>query len=78
MLRVTRTHTVGAQESIEVPAGTFRAWRVDYEERQAFGPRSTRAPGTLWIASRIGLVKSRASDGHGVVQTMELLATSDD
>lgn len=74
VLRVTRNHVVGERERVEVPAGSYRAWRVDYEERQAFGDRGESGPGTVWVAPEVGLVKLRAENSRGVVQTIELVA----
>lgn len=74
LLRVTRSHTVGEREPIEVPAGSWRAWRVDYDERYAFGERGESGSGTVWVASGIGMVKSTAANSQGVSQTIELVA----
>lgn len=74
VLRVTRNHVVGSQESVRVPAGRFQAHRVDYEEQHAFGTRGERGTGTLWVAVDVGLVKSRAENSEGIVQTIELIA----
>jgi hypothetical protein len=74
MLRVTRNHVVGEREPIEVPAGRFRAHRVDYEEQHAFGSRGEHGTGTIWVAPDVGMVMSRAENSQGVVQTIELLA----
>lgn len=73
-LRVMRKHVVGAREAVEVPAGRWRAWRVDYEEEHAFGERGERGTGTVWIAPSIGLVQSTAENSRGVRQTIELVA----
>jgi hypothetical protein len=74
VLRVTRTHVVEGREPVEVPAGRFRAWKVVYEERHAFGERGEVGNGALWVAPGIGLVKSRAENSQGVVQILELAA----
>lgn len=71
-LRVTRRHVVEGRESVEVPAGRFHAWKVLYQERHAYGERGEEGTGTLWVAPGIGLVKSRAENSRGVVQTLEL------
>lgn len=77
-LTVSRNYVVAGRESVEVPAGTFDAWRVVFEERQAFrGPRET-GNGTLWVAPEVGLVKSRLENSRGQVQTTELTARSRD
>jgi hypothetical protein len=73
ILRVTRRHVVGAREAIEVPAGRYRAWRVDYEEQQAFGPRGEHGTGTIWVAPNAGMVRSQATNAENVVQTIELV-----
>lgn len=75
VLRVTRRHVVGEREAVEVPAGSYRAWRVDYEERHAFGERGEQGTGTVWVAPEVGMVRSRAENSEGVVQTIELVAT---
>jgi hypothetical protein len=74
LLRVSRRHVVGEREQIVVPAGRYRAFRVDYEEQHAFGERGESGTGTVWVAPEVGLVKSRAENSHGVVQTIELVA----
>jgi len=77
-LTVSRNYVVAGREEVEVPAGTFDAWRVVFEERQAFrGPRET-GNGTLWVAPEVGLVKSRLENSRGQVQTTELTARSRD
>jgi hypothetical protein len=74
VLRVTRSHVVGEREPITVPAGSWRAWRVDYDERHAFGERGENGSGTTWVASGIGMVMSSAENSQGVSQTIELVA----
>jgi len=77
-LTVSRNYVVAGREEVEVPAGTFDAWRVVFEERQAFrGPRET-GNGTLWVAPEVGLVKSRLENSRGQVQTTELTSRSRD
>lgn len=73
VLRVTRQHVVEGQESIEVPAGRFRAWKITYEERHAFGERGETGSGTLWVAPDVGLVRSQSENSRGVTQTIELV-----
>lgn len=75
VLRVTRSHVVGEREAVEVPAGSYRAWRVDYEERHAFAERGEQGTGTIWVAPEVGMVRSRAENSEGVVQTIELVAS---
>lgn len=72
-LRVTRQHVVGAREPVEVPAGRWRAWRVDYEEEHAFGERGERGTGTVWVAPLVGMVRNTAENSRGVQQTIELV-----
>ena len=74
ILRVTREHIVETEESVTVPAGTFRAWRVDYEERHSFGARGETGTGSLWVARDVGLVRSTATNSAGVTQTIELMS----
>jgi hypothetical protein len=74
VLRVTRNHVVVEREPVEVPAGRFRAHRVDYEEQHAFGNRGEQGTGSVWVAPDVGMVRSRAQNSEGVVQTMELVA----
>lgn len=74
LLRVSRNHVIGEREAVEVPAGRFRAHRVDYEEQHAFGSRGEHGTGTVWVAPDVGLVKSQAENSQGVVQTLELVA----
>lgn len=73
-LRVTRRHSVGEPERVEVPAGSFRAWRVEYEERHAYGERGESGTGVVWVAPDLGMVKSMAENSKGVSQSIELVA----
>lgn len=74
MLTVTRNHVVDSEVEVEVPAGTFRAWRVAYEERQAYGTHGETGTGTIWIAADVGMLRTRAENSRGVVQTIELVS----
>jgi hypothetical protein len=56
VLTVTRQHVVEGQESIEVPAGRFRAWKIAYEERHAFGERGET--GSRGVTQTIELVRA--------------------
>lgn len=78
MLTVTRNHIVNDQVEVEVPAGTFQAWRVAYEERQAYGAHGETGNGTMWVAADVGMVKTRAENSRGVVQTIELIGMGGD
>lgn len=78
MLIITRNHIVAEREEVQVPGGTFDAWRVVYEERQAFGTHGETGSGTMWVAEDIGLVKSRAENSRGVTQTIELVRFGDE
>jgi len=53
------TYTLGKEEEIEVPAGKFRALRVESE--QDLGGRVFKS--TLWHAPGVGLVKSVMNNG---------------
>ena len=51
--RVTR------REMVEVPAGTFEAFRIDYEiETLAEGQEPSAMRGTQWFVTSVGIVKS--------------------
>jgi len=78
MLTVTRNHIVDEQVEVEVPAGTFNAWRIAYEERQAYGTHGETGTGTLWVAPDVGLVRSRAENSRGAIQTIELVSIGGD
>ena len=73
VLRVTRRHVVREQEMVEVPAGSFEAWRVEYEETHEYGGHSETGTGVLWVAPNVGMVKSEAENSQGVTQVIELL-----
>jgi hypothetical protein len=64
------TYTMGKVEEIEVPAGKFKALRVESETDLGDG-RMARS--TLWYASGVGLVKS-VSDIGGTERTQILKA----
>ncbi len=72
LLRVTRRHVVERQETIEVPAGRFEAWRVEYEESQQFGEHGETGRGVQWVAPEVGLVKLEAENSQGITQTVVL------
>lgn len=56
---LTTVNRVTAQEQVTVIAGTFEAFRVDYEiEAVATGAQPSVVSGTQWFAPGIGLVKS--------------------
>ncbi len=78
LLTVTRNHIVNDRVEVEVPAGTFRAWRVAYEEQQAYGVHGETGTGTIWVAPDVGLVKSRAENSRGAIQTIELVQMGGD
>jgi hypothetical protein len=65
---VTATYTVGKVEDVEVPAGKFKAIRVESNTTE-------RLPGssTSWYAPGVGLVKW-VSPFRGVEQTLVLRA----
>ena len=73
MLTITRNHVVAERERVEVRGGTFDAWRVAYEERQAIGTHGETGTGTIWVTEDIGLVKTVAENSRGVTQTIELV-----
>lgn len=72
MLRVRRAHRVIRRESVEVPAGRFDAWRVEFEETQQFGEHGETGNGVQWVAPEVGLVKLEAENSQGVSQTIVL------
>lgn len=72
MLRVRRRHHVIRQETVEVPAGRFEAWRVEFEETQQFGEHGETGNGVQWVAAEVGLVKLEAENSQGVSQTIVL------
>lgn len=56
------------QETVEVPAESFAAWRIEVVEDY---PGADGSPtGALWVAAGVGVVRSRPERG-GEVQTME-------
>jgi len=78
--RIATVNRVTAREEITVPAGTFEAFRVDYEARTTApeeSPSVTR--GTQWFAVGTGIVRSTsvsdidAEDVSRVETTLELL-----
>jgi len=78
LLTVTRNHIVNDEVDVEVPAGSFRAWRVAYEEQQAYGTHGETGTGTIWMVPSVGLVKSRAENSRGAIQTIELVQMGGD
>jgi hypothetical protein len=76
-LTITRRHAVVRREEVTVPAGTWDAWRVDYEERHSFAQRGEEGPGTLWVAPGVGLVRMRAENSRGQAHALELAGMGD-
>lgn len=72
-LVVTRNHIVDERVDVEVPAGTYAAWRIAYEEEHAFGTHGETGTGTYWVAEGVGLVRNRAENSTGSIQTVELV-----
>jgi hypothetical protein len=67
-VRVSKgTHTMGKEEEVEVPAGKFKAVRVDVESDQ----NGQTAKSTAWHAAGVGLVKYEVERG-GIKNTQEL------
>jgi hypothetical protein len=64
----TTTYTMGAEEEVEVPAGKFKALRVDAESQ--LGGQTRKA--TAWYAPGVGLVKSVATTPTGFETTSVL------
>jgi len=62
------TYTMGKVEGVKVPAGTFKARRVDAEIK--FGTRTTKL--SYWFAAGVGSVKFEAGSGGVTTQTTVL------
>jgi hypothetical protein len=62
------TYTLGKEEEVEVPAGKFKALRVESE----LDLGGNVIKGTLWYAPGVGLVKSVTSSGGGTGRTQVL------
>lgn len=78
--RSTTVNRVTKREEVVVPAGTFDAFRVDYEvETTVPELPPTIARGTQWFAPDVGVVKSTSvvtmnqDEIHSVETTIELL-----
>jgi len=56
---VVQTHTMGKQEEVEVPAGKYKAIRVESVVEFLDGPQKL----TEWYAAGIGMIKMEFSDG---------------
>jgi hypothetical protein len=79
-MRITTVNRVTSREEITVPAGTFDAFRIDYEARtEAPGEPPSLTRGTQWFAVGTGIVRSTsvsdlgAEDVSTVETTLELL-----
>lgn len=56
---VKTVNRVTKREMVEVPAGTFEAFRIDYEiETLAEGQEPSTIRGTQWFVTSVGIVKS--------------------
>lgn len=74
-LEVRRTHEVEAEETIAVPAGTWRAWRVAFTEEQAYGETTATSRGEAWVAEGAGLLRETITGAEHT--TVELVAAQD-
>ena len=77
--RSRHSFTVNGWEAVHVPAGAYRAVRVDYAitEQNSSGTVAGRLPGAVWISPGIGLVKFElSSDFVPYKLTMELKSFS--
>lgn len=77
--RVEREHTVLARERIDVPAGSFEAWRVAVVERSEGDIGEATWRRTVWVAREVGLVRSVLSTPQGEIrhELMDLGSRSD-
>ena len=57
------TYTVGKEEEVEVPAGKFKAIRVDKELKYDIGNGPTTIKTSSWYATKVGLIKSVTNPG---------------
>jgi hypothetical protein len=57
------THTVGKEEEVEVPAGKFKAIRVDSDRTLPTATGEIKVRASYWYAPNVGLVKSVTSSG---------------
>lgn len=78
--KITTVNRVVAREKITVPAGTFDAFRVDYEaETAGVGEAPSVTRGTQWFAVGTGIVRSTSVSEIGaegisrIETTLELL-----
>ncbi len=82
--QTTNSCTVGGNESISVPAGTFSAVRVDCQTSMTITivmngaeiPTSINLTSTTWHAEGVGMVKTASTLSDGSVTTIELTAYS--
>jgi hypothetical protein len=62
----TRTHQVRGLETVDVPAGTFEALRVDVTEDVLLaGGQRRRGHSVYWVAAGTGLVRAEVDMGDG-------------
>jgi hypothetical protein len=59
---------------VEVPAGSFHAWRVHYVDTSDVDVGVPEASGTLWVARGVGLVREKhvAGESRVVLELVEL------
>ena len=57
------TFTVGKEEEIEVPAGKFKAIRIDAELKYDIGNGPTTIKTSRWYAPKVGLIKMVTNPG---------------
>lgn len=63
--------TVKGEEPVKVPAGSFKAWKID-----AIGTyeNAYTAVGTYWIAAGVGIVKSELNTPAGIFESVMIPA----
>jgi hypothetical protein len=69
-LTATREHRVVRREHVQVPAGSFDAWRVETNDAPAAGGEPHRS--TWWVVEGVGLVRSVQQVDADTTLTQEL------
>jgi hypothetical protein len=64
-IRIERSHRVIGREVVEVPAGRFDAYRVQFDETTRVADKAFAVKGDIWIAEGVGLVKMVVQDPQG-------------
>ena len=70
----TTEFNVEGEETVTVPAGTYKCWKVAGKERSSYGSRDEGSEFTLWFSQSAGFVKFEGYDIDNGRRRLEITA----